>query len=492
LEIDILNARIAARVRAEQSRILIRFPAKNQSREIRRAGAPPGFSGESTPSMSTQENTPGPCRLIHDDMPFAVRHGMELSRGRLWADARALARELPDRPYLFNLCEDRYLFCVTLLAALCRGQVCLLPPSGQPGVLHDILRDFPACYLASDQEPRQSPCLRFPVEPPAASGHAEALNFDAGQMALIAFTSGSTGRPKACLHTWGTFRTSARMAVRALGLEDTRPMVVSTTPPQHMYGLETSIFWPLFSSLTLYAGRPFFPEDIRRIVRTAPRPCLLASTPTHLGALARTEGSWPNLQGIVCSTASLSETLARQVEDATGAAVREIYGSTETLSFATRRTARELLWRPYPEARLVPDGAGSVQLVAPHLNEPVRLEDTLRVEADGRFAVLGRAGDLVKIGGKRGSLADLNRRLTGIDGVEDGLFYIFEEARGECRAAAVVVGGLSKSDILAALRPYLDEVFLPRRIHFVAKIPRNEVGKVVKAELEALLAALNP
>jgi acyl-coenzyme A synthetase/AMP-(fatty) acid ligase len=440
--------------------------------------------------MSKQENAPGPCGSMRDDAPFAVRQGMTLSRGRLWADARALARELPDRPYLFNLCEDRYLFCVTLLAALCRKQVCLLPPSGQPGVLHDILRDYPACYLASEQEPRPSPCPWFPVEPPTTTGNAEVLDFAAGQTALIAFTSGSTGRPKPCFHIWGTFRTSARMAVRALDLEQARLMVVSTTPPQHMYGLETSIFWPLFSSLTLYAGRPFFPEGIRQVVRAAPLPCLLASTPTHLRALARTEGGWPNLQGIVCSTASLSETLARQVEDATGAAVQEIYGSTETLSFATRRTARESLWRPYPEARIVPGRAEGARLTAPHLDEPAHLEDVFRIEPDGRFAVLGRAGDLVKIGGKRGSLADLNRRLAGIDGVEDGLFYTFEDARGECRTAALVVGGPSKPDLLAALRPHLDEVFLPRRIHFVAKIPRNEVGKVVKAELETLLAAL--
>ena len=40
------------------------------------------------------------------------------------------------------------------------------------------------------------------------------------------------------------------------------------------------------------------------------------------------------------------------------------------------------------------------------------------------------------------------------------------------------------------LQPYLDEVFLPRKIHYVSAIPRNEVGKLTKAEMEKILAGL--
>jgi acyl-coenzyme A synthetase/AMP-(fatty) acid ligase len=424
---------------------------------------------------------------------FAVRHGRIVSRERLWAEVRALAPRLPDRPQVFNLCEDRYLFCLVLLAALLRKQVCLLPPAGQPGVLKDLLRDYPDAYLASERDPRHALCPWFPVEPPApasATGEAAAIAFDPAQTAVIAFTSGSTGRPKACPKTFGTFETAARLALRGLGLEDAPLTVVSTTPPQHMYGLETSIFWPLFSRLAVHTGWPFFPEDIRRALRDSPFPGLLVSTPTHLRALARSTGPWPNLAGILSSTAGLPAELAARVEQATGARLREIYGSTETLSFATRETAREALWRLYPGVRLDPAGDDAAMLRAPHLERPELLPDGMRIEADGRFALLGRSGDRVKIGGKRASLAELNRRLTDIEGIEDGLCFTVDDGRGECRIAALVVGRLDRQAILAALRPYLDEVFLPRRIHFVAKIPRNAVGKVVREDLEKLLAVL--
>lgn len=468
-----------------------RFSDEDQSRNRRPAN--PSFDPGNGPRPHAPATSPRPAiaPACHQT-PFAVRQGAVLSRGKLWADVAALAGRLPDRPYLFNLCEDRYLFCVALLATLARRQVCLLPPSGQPGVLRDIAKDYPGAYIAAEREPAEAPGPWFAIAPPEAAEVAVAPRFDPDQWAVIAFTSGSTGRPKPCPHRFRTFETSARMALCGLGLEHTRALLVSTTPPQHMYGLETSIFWPLFSSLALYAGRPFFPEDIRATVGAAPLPCVLASTPTHLNALARTGGEWRNLSGVLCSTAPLSETLARQVEDVTGAALREIYGSTETLSFASRLTACQSLWQPYPGACLEPSDPEGICLLSPHLGNPVRLEDRLRIEPDGRFAVLGRGADMVKIGGKRGSLADLNRRLNAIEGVRDGLFHPYETASGECRLAVVVATDLDKREIVAALRPDLDEVFLPRRFYFVDKIPRNSIGKVTHASLHELTAMLPP
>ncbi len=425
------------------------------------------------------------------ETPFALHDGEPISRGEVWSAARRLAENLPDRDYVFNLCEDRYLFCLTLLAAMHRRQVCLLPPSGQAGARNDILRDYPNAYAACDRTPDSFPCPWFKVEPPIASGWSEEVEFDPRQTALIAFTSGSTGSPKPCTHTWGTFRASAAMALRSLRLEQRRLLVVSTTPPQHMYGLETSVFWPLFSELTLCDGRPFFPEDIRRLVESAPLPVLLASTPTHLRSLAMTGGNWSNLAGILSSTARMDDRLAGQLETLTGAPLREIYGSTETLSFASREPAREKLWRPYPGTLLLADDGGRTRLLSPHLTEPAWLQDVIGIEADGRFALLGRSEDMIKIGGKRASLAELNGRLTAIEGVEDGLFLVMEDERGESRLAALVVGRPDKQAIRRGLRLYLDEVFLPRTIRFVASIPRNEAGKVSKAELDRLRSDLH-
>jgi acyl-coenzyme A synthetase/AMP-(fatty) acid ligase len=125
------------------------------------------------------------------------------------------------------------------------------------------------------------------------------------------------------------------------------------------------------------------------------------------------------------------------------------------------------------------------------LQTPALLQDTFRVEADGRFAVLGRDIDMVKIGGKRASLADLNQRLKDIAGVEDGFCFIQQGWVGDSRLAAVVVSRLDKQGIWEGLQPYVDSIFLPRKIYFVDSIPRNGAGKLSKAEMEKLLAGLN-
>lgn len=426
-----------------------------------------------------------------NEAPFAFHEGRLITRGNLWSDVREMARRLPDRPYVFNLCENRYLFCLVLLAAASRGQICLLPPSSQMAVIREILHDYPGAYIAGERTPHQPDLEWFAVEAPRSEGIALESRFDWNRTAVIAFTSGSTGKPKPCTHNLATFRISANMAVSSLGFGQQQLLMVSTTPPQHMYGLETSVFWPLFSSLVLHDGRPFFPEDIRRVVETAPWPAVLATTPTHLRSLTKTNGSWANLVGVLSATDVLSEQLARETDAVLGQSPREIYGSTETLSFACREILRESLWQPYASSRLIQEGTGLTYLESPHLQAPAQLQDAFSVEADGRFAVLGRDIDMVKIGGKRASLAELNRRLKDIVGVEDGFCFVHEKGPSEGRLIAVVVSRLDKQGVLDGLQPYIDSVFLPRKIVFVAAIPRNEAGKLPKAEMEKLLAGLD-
>jgi len=418
--------------------------------------------------------------------PFALRAGRVVGRGRFWAEVRALAGRLPDRPYVFNLCENRYLFCLLLLAAASRGQVCLLPPSSQMAVIHEIASDYPGAYLASEREFRQADIEWFEVAAPNPASEAQEAEWDWDRTALIAFTSGSTGRPKPCPHSLRTFRISAEMALRGLGLDRQRLLMVSTTPPQHMYGLETSVFWPLFSDLILHDGRPFFPEDIHRVVEASPWPAVLVSTPAHLRSLGQAGGPWRNLAAVISATDSLPEPVARATESALGQAPQEIYGSTETLSFASRAPLRESLWRPYAGVRLSQDTSGQTRLLSPHLPDPVLLQDRFRVEADGHFALLGRNADLVKVGGKRASLGELNLRLRDVEGVDDGFCFVQEGGR----LAAVVVSRLDTRSIREGMRPFVDEVFLPRKIHFVSRLPRNETGKLPQAERDKLLAGL--
>ena len=123
------------------------------------------------------------------------------------------------------------------------------------------------------------------------------------------------------------------------------------------------------------------------------------------------------------ATAPLSAELAAEAEQRLGAQVFEIYGCTEAGSMATRRTADEQIWTPYPELTFsVRDEATFVR--AAHLAGEVAVGDRVEIAPDGRFTLLGRDADMIKIGGRRGSLADIAARIATLPGVSDQAVFM--------------------------------------------------------------------
>ena len=193
----------------------------------------------------------------------------------------------------------------------------------------------------------------------------------------------------------------------------------------------------------------------------------------------------PAVTALVSATAPLSADLAAAAEHGFGGPLREILGSTETGVIATRRTALEADWLPLPGVTFEPQRDGSL-VSGPHLTTPALLADVVMPSADGRFVLKGRQADLLEIAGKRASLGDLTRRLLALPGVTDAalLQLPWPDEMGICRIAALVVApDLDEAAILQALRGAVDPVFLPRRIRRLPVLPRNESGKIAKADL---------
>jgi acyl-coenzyme A synthetase/AMP-(fatty) acid ligase len=256
-----------------------------------------------------------------------------------------------------------------------------------------------------------------------------------------------------------------------------------------MYGMETAVLLPLLAEMGLHAAHPLFPADIATALAELPEPRILVTTPVHLRALLDSGIELPPVAVVVSATAPLAPELARRVERRYGAALVEFFGSTETCVIASRRTAHEALWRPYPGVSLRPTAAGT-EVGAPWFAAPTLLQDVLEIGADGTFVVRGRNADMVEVGGKRASLADLTRRLLAIPGVRDGIVFQPDRADGAAvqrLAALVVAEGLSEAEVLEQLAPGMDPVFLPRPLVFVSRLPRNDLGKLPR---EKLLAAL--
>ncbi len=402
--------------------------------------------------------------------------------------AGALAARLPDRPAALNVCERRDNFLVAFIAMLIRGQVCLLPPSRVLAVVNEVMEEHPGSYALDDAyvehlSPAQPLTERsVPAVPP-------------DRVVVIGYTSGSTGRPKPNPKTWGGF--AACTALNASRLRDILPAktdgllpwIVATVPPQHMYGMELSVLMPLLGGMGIHGGHPLYPADIASALADVPGPRILVSTPVHLRVLLESGIELPELGAVVSATAPLPVELARAIERRFGTALLEYFGSTETCIVASRRTAVDDAWHPYPGVmlKLLDDGT---QVDAPWFISSVVLQDVLEIRPDGTFTVRGRNADMVEVAGKRASLADLTRRLASIPGVLDAVVFQPDAADSTTPrrlAALVVADGLTEAAILAKLAQAVDPAFLPRPLVLVPRLPRNEVGKLPRAELLAAL-----
>ena len=417
------------------------------------------------------------------DTPIAWRHGQPVRRATLLRHVACVARHLPPARFILNLCEDRYRFLVAFAAAGANGQTSLLPSSRASLYLRQLAEDYPDHARIADDD------LQSWLVPDAVDRAVPAIpELPAAHVMAIAFTSGSTGRAKPHPKTWGELVGGARQARQRFGFA-TGMAIVATVPPQHMYGLETSIMAALASGACIHGGRPFFPDDVRAALAAVPAPRVLVTTPIHLQACVRADLHWPRPAFLISATAPLSPALAARAEAAFGAPVLEIYGCTEAGSIASRRTLDGDRWRLYDGFQLR-EGL----LSGAHLPEPVPLNDLVEPWDETEFRLLGRREDLVNIAGKRTSLSYLNHQLNEIDGVVEGVFLLPDEAGTTVRrlVAVVVAPERSERQLLAALAERLDPMFLPRPLVKVDALPRNDTGKVTRAALLALLAATRP
>lgn len=420
-------------------------------------------------------DTPGPLLQADRKNPVARFRGEEIGINAFLGDVWHLANRLPEAPGV-NLCANRYLFLVTFCALVVRGQHNLLPPNRQSGTLAAFKNRFPKATWLSDE-----------VDCPSADwivvrGHERSdriPHIDADQLCAVAFTSGSTGEPKAIHKTWHTIVGSTQKNLRYYW--DSLPAsVLATVPPQHMYGLESTVWMPLRADLCIADSCPLYPADVADSLAALTTPRCLVSTPTHLRAMVQSGESLPQCDFIVSATSPLDAALAHEVETRFGGTCREIFGSSETGSLAWRRTANESRYQTFPGFTLTPMDDHTV-VDANHLPEAGVLSDIITLDSERRFEIAGRAADLVNIGGKRGSLTEINARLLNIPGVRDAVCFVPDNAS---RLAAIIVSSdVDATVVRRALREYFDPVFIPRPILFSDRLPRTESSKLPRGAL---------
>lgn len=438
--------------------------------------------------------------------PDGVKTGRDLVR-----DVLAVAARLPapgPGSEVLVVCGDRYHVAVAALAAWQRGHAVALPPNAAPETVRALRRRGGVVALLHDTDTPDEFDLRPWLVDPGGDRAGPDLALGAGPELLAAiagerviatvYTSGSTGAHQACPKTATQLLGEAAALARCFGVTGAR-RVVATAPPHHLYGLLFSVLMPLAAGASFVRETPLHAETVAATARRYAAD-LLVSVPIHLRSLTvLAAGELPGFAEVFSSGAALpSETAAAL--GGLGLVVTEIYGASETGGIAWRRHvpgAVEASWAALPGVAVEADASGRLLLRSPFLPPdaavPFACEDVIEVLADGRFKLLGRRDGVLKIGGKRVALAEVEQRLLAQPWLADAAVAASAAPgpRGQEIVAAVVGrGSMGDAELIAKVRhgllQWFDPVVVPRKIKIVPRLPREESGKLTRARLLAL------
>jgi malonyl-CoA/methylmalonyl-CoA synthetase len=113
-----------------------------------------------------------------------------------------------------------------------------------------------------------------------------------------------------------------------------------------------------------------------------------------------------------------------------------------------------------------------------------RTGDVGTLSPNGYLRIVGRAKDLIITGGLNVYPKEIEERIDALPGVTESAVIGLPDADfGEAVVAVVVAPPghtLTESGVIAVLKGEIASFKVPKRVHFVAELPRNAMGKVQK------------
>ncbi len=202
--------------------------------------------------------------------------------------------------------------------------------------------------------------------------------------------------------------------------------------------------------------------------------------------------------------------------DAFGDVVYNLYGSTE-VAYATVASPADLREAPGTAGRLLPgttimlvgqDGkqvaAGEVGRIfvgnpllftgytggedKDRMGGLVASGDLGRFDSQGRLFIEGRDDEMIISGGENVFPAEVEELLSKHPAVREAAVVGVDDAKMGQRLVAYVVTHpepVTGDELKAHVKDKLARHKVPRDVHFIPELPRNETGKVVKRTLQA-------
>ncbi|HEX5715840.1 MAG TPA: amino acid adenylation domain-containing protein, partial [Thermoanaerobaculia bacterium] len=342
-------------------------------------------------------------------------------------------------------------------------------------------------------------------------------------LAYILYTSGSTGRPKGVQIPHGALVNFLESMRERPGLGSSDRLLAVTSLSFDIAGLE--LYLPLLAGAEVEIASRALAADGPRLLSHLSEATVLQATPSTWRLLI--DAGWQggsNLKAL-CGGEALPPKLARDIAIRAGS-LWNMYGPTETTIWsATRQVGPEVAEGPVPlgkpianttiyvvdpHLRPVPTGVpgelliGGTGLARGYFGRPdltaerfipdpftvlgarlYRTGDLARWLASGELEFLGRLDHQVKVRGYRIELGEIEAALEQHPAVRAVVVIVREDAPGDQRLTAYVVGPAPSGELRRHLRASLPEYMVPSAFVVLPKLPLLPNGKVDRKSLPA-------
>ncbi|MGE0733956.1 MAG: acyl--CoA ligase [Alphaproteobacteria bacterium] len=402
----------------------------------------------------------------------------------------------------------------------------LVVQAGDATPARDVARklSIPIVELAPREEAAGAFDLHLPRGAPAAHGGMAQPD----DIALVLHTSGTTSRPKIVPLSQSNIAASARHIRATLALSPA-DRCLNIMPLFHIHGLIAAVLSSLGAGASVYCTPGFNALKFFQWLDDA-RPSWYTAVPTmHQAILARAARNADSiarakLRFIRSSSASLPPQVMAELEAVFKAPVIESYGMTEAAHQMASNPLPPRARKPGsvgiqagPEVRVMDEAGtllaagatGEVVIRGPNVtrgyeNNPTanatgftdgwfRTGDQGVLDAEGYLTITGRLKEIINRGGEKISPREVDEILLDHPAVAQVLTFAMPHAKlGEDVAAVIVLKeGVAATE--TQLRDYaatrLADFKVPRKIVFLAEIPKGATGKLQRIGLHEKLRA---
>jgi len=324
-------------------------------------------------------------------------------------------------------------------------------------------------------------------QPPAACAH-------------LKFTSATTGAPRWVAFTAAQLKADADNIVATMGLRPDWPNL-GVISMAHSYGFSNLVLPLLLHGIPLVLARSPLPEAVR-LAAESEKAVTLPAVPALWRAWHEAGAIPPAVRLAISAGAPLPLNLERAVSGSRGLKIHNFYGSTECGGIAydsseTPRTDENCAGCPLMNVTARVGDGGCLEVYGANVGETYWPEPATQLLGNGRFQtsdlaefregrihLLGRAGDVINVAGRKVSPEIIERALRRHPRVRDCV-VLGVESRAAGRAEEIVVV-VASQETEQNLREFALKALpvwqVPRDWWFVKELETDARGKVSRSK----------